>query len=378
VITETDTINFNVRDGDRLESMMQSGPKTFYAYDALGRRISQGPDDNETETMWTYDEASRLTAWSKGTSSATYTYDGNGQRTSATVAVGSTTTTTTYTYDGITLLSLDAARSDETTYAVAYLYDEDGRPYAGVYTAGAASPVTFLIATTDRGDVVALTNTAGDVFARYTYDPYGAVLSQDANAVTGITSDVAAAIATRQPLRYAGYAYDAHSATYYLSQRHYDPATMRFLSKDPARDDGEESTYQYCAGDPVGKVDPTGLLYWRIRDLGKEIDRTCNRWWRYVPKLGGWWLLSTIGKNEVSWLRRAREIMYGFYRNHDKGRYSAAKAYVDFHGRQEGLRQYFERRGPSWGNYLYIKRKIAGWKSKGAKSAGSSGKLKVR
>ncbi|MBE0418197.1 MAG: RHS repeat-associated core domain-containing protein, partial [Coriobacteriia bacterium] len=43
------------------------------------------------------------------------------------------------------------------------------------------------------------------------------------------------------------------------SQRHYDPATMRFLTKDPARDDGEESAYQYCAGDPVGKVDPTGM-----------------------------------------------------------------------------------------------------------------------
>ena len=35
---------------------------------------------------------------------------------------------------------------------------------------------------------------------------------------------------------------------------------MRFLTKDPARDGGEESAYQYCAGDPVGKVDPTGLL----------------------------------------------------------------------------------------------------------------------
>ncbi|MBE0418383.1 MAG: hypothetical protein IBX63_11545, partial [Coriobacteriia bacterium] len=93
----------------------------------------------------------------------------------------------TYTYDGITLLSLDATRSDETTYAVAYLYDEDGRPYAGVYASSEmTTPVTFLIATTDRGDVVALTNTAGAVFARYTYDPYGAVLSQDTNAVTGI------------------------------------------------------------------------------------------------------------------------------------------------------------------------------------------------
>jgi RHS repeat-associated protein len=84
------------------------------------------------------------------------------------------------------------------------------------------------------------------------------VLSQDSNAVTGITSAAASAIRDRQPLRYAGYAYDAHSATDYLSARHYAPATMRFLTKDPARDDGEESAYQYCAGDPVGRVDPTG------------------------------------------------------------------------------------------------------------------------
>ncbi|MBE0417837.1 MAG: RHS repeat-associated core domain-containing protein [Coriobacteriia bacterium] len=83
------------------------------------------------------------------------------------------------------------------------------------------------------------------------------MLSQDTNAVTGITPDVAAAIATRQPLRYAGYVYDAHSGTYYLSARHYDPATARFLTKDPARDDGEESAYQYCAGDPVGSVETT-------------------------------------------------------------------------------------------------------------------------
>ncbi|MBE0418332.1 MAG: RHS repeat-associated core domain-containing protein, partial [Coriobacteriia bacterium] len=62
-----------------------------------------------------------------------------------------------------------------------------------------------------------------------------------------------------QPLRYAGYCYDGGTGLYYLSARYYDPATYQFLSKDPAKDDGEESAYQYCGGDPVGKVDPTGL-----------------------------------------------------------------------------------------------------------------------
>lgn len=70
----------------------------------------------------------------------------------------------------------------------------------------------------------------------------------------------AKAIAALNPLRYAGYAWDAESGMYYCSQRYYDPATYQFVSKDPARADGEQSAYQYCGGDPVGKVDPSGAL----------------------------------------------------------------------------------------------------------------------
>jgi hypothetical protein len=53
---------------------------------------------------------------------------------------------------------------------------------------------------------------------------------------------------------------------YYLSARHYDPATMQFLTKDPARADGEESAYQHCGGDPVGKVDPSGM-WWTLSKM---------------------------------------------------------------------------------------------------------------
>jgi hypothetical protein len=34
---------------------------------------------------------------------------------------------------------------------------------------------------------------------------------------------------------------------------------MQFISRDPALSDAEASAYQYCAGEPVGKTDPTGL-----------------------------------------------------------------------------------------------------------------------
>jgi len=264
---------------DRLASMSDSAGKTTYVFDALGRRTSQTLSG--TTTTYTWDDASRLTSWTRGADSAIYTYDAAGQRTRTVHTQGGKTpvvTTTDYTYDGITLLSLSAAQNTTATWTVTYLYDEDGRPYAGVYTAG-TTPVTFLIATNDRGDVVGLTNTAGAWFARYTYDPYGRVLAQSAQAVSGITATLASQIATRQVLRYASYAYDAHSATYYLAARHYDPATMRFLSKDPARDDGEESAYQYCAGDPVGKVDPSGeksFSVWKVQQT------TANECWLAV------------------------------------------------------------------------------------------------
>jgi RHS repeat-associated protein len=60
-------------------------------------------------------------------------------------------------------------------------------------------------------------------------------------------------------LRYASYCYDSESALYYLSARSYDPKTRQFLSKDLSRNDGEQSAYQYCFGNPVKYVDPSGL-----------------------------------------------------------------------------------------------------------------------
>ncbi len=64
-------------------------------------------------------------------------------------------------------------------------------------------------------------------------------------------------------LRYAGYCYDSESGMYYLSARHYDPATRQFLSKDLSRNDGEQSAYGYCVGNPVSGTDPTGFTVLR-------------------------------------------------------------------------------------------------------------------
>jgi len=274
--------------GNRLEHVKVGGSiETTFAFDpANGWRTAQGPLSNPTERVFGYTGTGRLASFatSQGVS-ATYGYDAAGQRISSEVVEpsvdGTATTETRYVYEGLSLLSLASTRTIEGTSAVdaweiSYLYDGQGRQYAGVYRSEQDAAVPFVMVTTDRGDVVELRDTSGSPFAAYGYDVWGTHRSEACTsvAVGSIDAVTAAEILERQPLRYAGYCFDEHSGLYYLSARTYDPATRQFLSKDPAKADGEESAYQYCGGDPVGRVDPSGMTSLgandRERDLAKR------------------------------------------------------------------------------------------------------------
>ena len=76
----------------------------------------------------------------------------------------------------------------------------------------------------------------------------------------------AAICATREvsswPSYYRGEQYDSDLGLYYLRARYYNPATGRFLSRDP--EDGKTidpktlHKYLYANGDPVNRIDPKG------------------------------------------------------------------------------------------------------------------------
>ncbi len=233
----------------------------------------------------------------------TYKYDSVGQRTRSTVTKDGTQTTTDFTYTGLTLHKLEAEeKQGEATLAkwtITYLYDEYGRPYAGIYRdttdpENPAAPVTFALVTTDRGDVVELLDVNGTPFAAYRYDAWGNPIGAGnvgtglwAQATTSgetetISLDVAEKIAQRQVLRYAGYCYDSETGMYYLSARHYDPATRQFLSKDLSRNDGEQSAYQYCGGNPIKNTNPTGYWSW---EWAKKIYRGAKKVVRWSSKV---------------------------------------------------------------------------------------------
>lgn len=237
-----------------------------YSYDTVtGARLREGTSTVPSRITYTWAPGVRLEHYRDASRSvdATYTYDANGQRTCSVVTSGSLTTTSTYVYEGLELLSMSATSSAGATYSIEYVHDAAGRPYSG-YCRVASGTTAFGVVTNDRGDVIALSDDEGVVFAQYAYDPWGNQLSLTTCATERVTAQTAKDIATRQPLRYAGYCFDAESGLYYLSQRYYDPASFQFISKDPARADGEQSAYQYCGGDPVGAVDPTGLRIIRI------------------------------------------------------------------------------------------------------------------
>ncbi len=410
-------------DSNRLVRIDKDGaPQMHFTFDPEDRwRTMQAPtsaQDDPDRELFTYTEAGRLATYQRyegGTLAltATYTYDPAGQRKRSVVTEGTgedeVITTTEYTYVGLSLQELRATQDGAQTasWRVTYLHDESGRPYAGIYRDNATQdPQFFLLVTTDRGDVVSLTDKNGNPFAAYRYDPWGdpvgevsppplvrheeddtaltyqgtwtvtpdveasegnltttdeteasvtyeftgtsidwiastsaiqaiasvtldggtpelidlysestlhqesvwtsgtleagphtllitwtgtknenstgTTIGVDAFDVTGvpdaghpatgvwvqgtldsqsqtvIRGELAETISRRQVLRYAGYCYDSESGLYYLSARHYDPETRLFLSKDPSRNDGEQSAYQYSLGNPIAFVDPTG------------------------------------------------------------------------------------------------------------------------
>ncbi|MFN3491204.1 MAG: RHS repeat-associated core domain-containing protein, partial [Anaerolineales bacterium] len=84
--------------------------------------------------------------------------------------------------------------------------------------------------------------TADITFAQ-AYAPYGTNLSSAGDSQT--------------PYGFTGEITDA-TGNIYLRARYYNPNDGRFLTKDPSR--LESNLYLYAMGNPVNRIDPTGLF----------------------------------------------------------------------------------------------------------------------
>jgi RHS repeat-associated protein len=101
------------------------------------------------------------------------------------------------------------------------------------------------------------------------------------------TMTTAAICASRElawsPSFYRGEQYDSDLGLYYLRARYYNPATGRFMSRDPedgkAKDPASLHKYLYANGDPVNAADPAGraaimqyqILTWRRERVATKV-----------------------------------------------------------------------------------------------------------
>ena len=288
-ITSAGTTNFTYDANGRLAT--RTGNTAPYTYDSLGRR-TWGPAGT---LSWA---GQTLITTKQNSVFVSYGYDASGQRVRRQMG----TNITSYVYDGIKLAYLTITDTNS-MQALTYLYGSGTTPVGAVYKQDTNVPLFFKIVSDQRGDVRELRDTLGAVFARYDYDAYGNITSTQTFATTLLTLAQAQAVSAAQPLRYAGYVWDPESKLYYCSQRYYDPSTASFISRDPAKADGEKSPYLYCAGEPVGKTDPSGCYSSRSATISYSSISM-------KVKLTGWWETGAGGSYLLFRVHRVGSITF--------------------------------------------------------------------
>jgi len=209
-----------------------------YAYDARGRQTA-APGKS-----FGYDGASRLTSVTANGSAATFTYNGlDDLRTRTASGV-----TTTYYHNYALGLNPIAAEKEGASYKRFYVYTPDG---ALLYSIDAGTNQARFYHFDRLGSTLFLSDGAGAVSDAYAYDPYGVLLGH-----TG---------ASDQPFTYVGQygvRREPVGDLYDMRARAYDPATARFLTRDPVwpvlADPQSLNPYQYAYQSPLRYIDPQG------------------------------------------------------------------------------------------------------------------------
>jgi RHS repeat-associated protein len=205
-------------------------------YDANGNLIAQGTKTYE------WDAVDRLTrVLDDGIEIARFAYDGNGRRAQK-ISGG---VTRSYVYGGVDILE---ERSPAGTIRTVPGPGID-RPLASVDGSGA---VSYYLAD-HLGSIVQQTNASAAVTMTRQYDPYGVPLQG----------------ATASGYAFTGREWDAEVGLYFYRARYYDPAIGRWLSADPVGLLGGTNLYTYVDGNPVSRLDPSGLS-WKTFWAGAE------------------------------------------------------------------------------------------------------------
>ena len=219
-----------------------------YTFDALNRLTFAAPANHTVSAEgFTYDSMNRLTSkstyhWDSGTNAWCVQAD----------------STINFVYHGWMLL----AKIDAATGHILQSYTWDPTKQAGV--GGLLSEtvygnvggtwqamVTYIPAYDANANVMSLIDKAtGAVVATYTYSAFGALVGHTWNAADTDPNDIL----------FSSHMYDPGTGLIYMNNRWYSPTLGRFMTPDPAQENGGINTKAYCRNDPINHNDPSGLM----------------------------------------------------------------------------------------------------------------------
>lgn len=145
----------------------------------------------------------------------------------------------------------------------------------GVTAGLAQNTATYLYLKNDQGTITDIADNAGNKLQHYVYSAFGILLGiKDASA-----NDVTASPPVNTSYTYTGREQDKESGFYYYRARYYDPATGRFLQRDPEL--GKLSitatvvnSYAYVLNNSANLTDPSGrfpFLFFALFALGGSV-----------------------------------------------------------------------------------------------------------
>ncbi len=213
-------------------------------YDARGNLIGKTHKASGAVLRYVYDPRDQLvrvhgeaaTAAGREPRDLRFAYDALGRR----IAKTEHGITRRYLYDGPHLIAI---LDGDGQWLASIIHGEQIDEPLCIHTRDG----TFYYHRDHQGSIVALSDAAGAVVERFTYDGhYGAILAHDKQ------------VETHNPFAYTGREFDA-ADLYYYRARYYDPELKRFLSPDPdGLLSGDLNPYRYVGNDPVNWRDPSG------------------------------------------------------------------------------------------------------------------------
>ena len=244
---------------------------TAYSYDLAGNRLSAGATNftysNNRLNGVLHDNAGNVTNMVRGAVTLalswntlgqlvsvatnrvvaeTYAYDPLGRRVRTTTGG----TTVYHVYDGDQCVA-DVSSAGTPLRSYSWGPGIDNLLAVTVYSAGVTN--TYYAVKDHLGSVQALVNASGAVAESYTYDAWGVTI------IRNTSNQTIAASQYGNRFMFQGREYSAVTGLYNFRARWYEPATGRWLSKDPIGLEGGLNLYVFCGDDPVNYRDPSGL-----------------------------------------------------------------------------------------------------------------------